>query len=173
MKRIKILTPSLFVVAILLFSGCDKLKDALEINFTTDEIDVTFTVNPTPAGEYSSTEEVVQSDLEQQITDNGGDVDKIKSIKIESCVLEVVTPDRTFNEFQSAELHLDQTKVAWIDNIPENSTSEILNFSQDNLDSFLQNETYTAVAKGTLDQELTNAITIKAKIKYSVKVSAI
>jgi hypothetical protein len=173
MKKNKLLTPALVLVTFLLFSGCDKLKEALEISFTTNEIDATFTVNPTPAGEYTSTQEVIQSDLKQQIKDNGGDIDKIKSIKVEECILEVVTPDRTFKEFKSADLYLNTTKIGWIDNIPENSTSEILSFSQDDLESFLEDDSYTAVAKGTLDQELTSAITIKAKIKYSVKVSAI
>ena len=173
MKKLNFLSLAVPMSILFLSVGCDKIKDALDITFTTNEIEITFTVNPAPAGDYTSTQQVVQSDLKQQIEDNGGDASKIRSIKIEECKFEVVTPDRTFKEFQSANLYLNTTKIAWVDNIPESSTSETMTFTQDNLDSFLTDETYTGVAKGVLDQELTTAITIKAKIKYSVKVSAL
>jgi hypothetical protein len=178
MKKLRIITPTFIIVVFLLFSGCKKIKEALQVTFTTDETEITFTVNPSPAGDYTFTQEIIQSELDQEIEDNGGDIGKIKSVKIDECIFEVVTPDRNFNEFKSIELYLKsatiaQKRVAWIDDIPSNSTSETLTISNENLQSFLEEDSYTATAKGTLDEELKVAITIKAKVKYRVTVGAI
>jgi hypothetical protein len=92
MKRNKLIMPTFIVVVIILFSGCNKLKDALEVNFTTNGTEITFTVNPSAAGDYSITKEISQSDVNQEIKDNGGDVGKLKSVKLDNCIFEVVTP---------------------------------------------------------------------------------
>jgi hypothetical protein len=178
MKRLKLLTPALMLFAILLFSGCNKIKDALEVTFTTDETEITFTVDPSHAGAYTFTQQIIQSELNQEIENNGGDISKIKSVKIDKCILEVVTPDRNLNEFKSFDLYLNsakisQKRVAWIEDIPLNSTSEIISISDENLQGFLEEDMYTIVAKGTLDMDLKVAITIKAKIEYTVTVGAI
>jgi len=65
------------------------------------------------------------------------------------------------------------TRIAWIDNIPANSTSVIATTSDTELKSFLDETSNTATAKVTLDQALTTAITIKATINYKVTVGAL
>jgi hypothetical protein len=170
MKKFMLLIPILFVTVILLFSGCKKITDKLDITITTDETEITFTVNPSPAGDYTFIQDSLQSDLDQQIANNGGDASKIKSVTVNECNFDVVTPDRFLDEFKSVELDLNSTKVAWKDNIPVSSISEKLIIAHDDLNSILHKDMYTVTAKGTLDQELKTAITIKARIKYSVKV---
>jgi hypothetical protein len=175
MKKQKYFLLLLIIVIAGFSSDCKKLKDALDKNFTTDETELTFTINPASTGEHTFALQVVSSDIIKQITDAGGDVGKIKSIKINECVFEVVSQGRNFDEFQSFDLYLsdgsaDPVKVAWIDNIPENSFSQTLTLVDQDFKDLLNGDTYNVTIKGVLDKNLETALDVKAKIKYSITV---
>jgi hypothetical protein len=175
MKKIRINRVGISFIMLLLFTGCDKVKNLLDVTFTTDRVEITFTVNPSAAGAFSSTQEVVQSDLNQQISDNGGSTGDLKSVELDTCSLLVVTPERNLNPFQSLEVWVQATgeaekKIAWVENIPENVTSVVLSLSSDDIKSLLDKDQYTVTVKGVLDSALETAIDLKAVVKYNVVV---
>ncbi len=163
------------LVMLLTLSRCNKIKDLLDVTFTTSSINAIFTVNPAAAGDYSSTQTVVQSDLNDQITSHGGSIASVKSIEIDSCIISVVTANRNLNPFKSIEVYAQVTgqaekEIAWIENIPDNVTAVGLTLLTDDIKALIDNDSYTVTVKGVLDSALVTAIDLKATIKYKVVV---
>jgi hypothetical protein len=176
MKRTLLKLLSISSLVILLFPGCDKAKDLLDISFTSNSVDAYFTVNPSSAGAYSSTETIVSSDMSDQISSNGGNISSLKSIELETCTITVQSADRNLNPFQSLEVYINvpgvgEKKVAWVDNVPTNVTYVALSISSDDIKTLIDQDQYTVTVRGILDGALDPAIDLKATITYKVVVS--
>jgi hypothetical protein len=175
MKKTGTISLGLTFIMLLLFSGCDKVKNLLDVTFTSDSTSVDFRVDSSAAGAFTSTQVVVQSDLNQQITDNGGSISELKSVEIQGCKIVVLSADRNLNAFQSLEVYAEVTgqaekKLAWIDNVPENVTSVELSLSSDDIKSLIDQDQYTITVKGVLDNALAPSINLRAIVRYKVVV---
>jgi hypothetical protein len=175
MKRNCIYLGGILFIGLLLVTGCDKVKNLLDVTFTTSSTEVTFTVNPIAAGPFTSTQSIVQSDLNDQISSNGGSIDALKSVELNECTINVVTPDRNLNPFQSIAVYAQVTgqseqKIAWADSIPNGVTTVNLTLSSDDIKSLIDQSQYTVTVKGVLDGALETAIDLKAIVTYNVVV---
>jgi hypothetical protein len=168
-----------FLISSLMLAGtmgsCDKVNDLLDISFTTDYVEATFTVNPSDAGEYTFTETVMQSDLQQEISDNGGSIGNLKEVTIEEATLEVVSPGKNLDAFSWVEVYVStptiaEAMVASIETIPDGQTSVALQLSEEDLKNLLEEDEYTVRVVGELDEPITESIDLKIKIKYDVVV---
>jgi len=160
----------------IVFSGCSKVKDLLDVTFTANSVEVAFTVDSAAAGTYTSADQVVTSDLNEQITSNGGSVGALKSIELTACTINVVTADRNLDPFKSMEVWVKVTgqtdkKIAWNDSVPTGVTSVPLLISADDIKDLLDQDQYTVTVKGVLDGALEKAIDLKAILTYKVVVS--
>jgi hypothetical protein len=166
-----------FMIALILgiAVSCDLFDNVLDINFDTDYVDVTFTVNPSEAGPYTFTQEVIQSDLQQQIEDNGGSIGNLKDVNIKEIVIEVASAEKNLNAFDQFDVFMSATaineiKVASVGNIPDGATSAVLQIEQSDVKKFLNEEEYTIRISGELGEAITEPIDMVAKIKYEVTV---
>jgi hypothetical protein len=166
-----------FMIALLLgiTVSCDLFDNVLDINFDTDYVEVTFTVNPSEAGPYTFTQEILQSDLQQQIEDNGGSIGNLKSVNIKEVVIEVASAGRDLNAFDQFDVFMsaasiDEIKVASVGTIPDGATSAALQIEQSDVKKFLNEDEYTVKISGELGEAITEPINLVAKIKYEVTV---
>jgi hypothetical protein len=177
MKKNWMIITGVGFAVLLSLAGCNKVKDLLNVTFTTNNVEATFTVEPAAAGNFTSTQNVVTSDLKDQISSQGGNIGSLKSVEVDTCTISVVTAERNLNAFQSVEVWVQVTgqaekKIAWIDNVPDNVTAVGLAILSDDIKALIDNDQYTVTVKGVLDSALETAIDLKATIKYKVVVGA-
>jgi hypothetical protein len=157
--------------------SCGLVEDLLDVSFTTGYDEVSFTVNPSDAGEYLFTEEYLQSDLEQEIADEGGDINNLKEVTINEAILEVVTAGKNLDPFDWVEVYIstpsiDEVMVASAEVIANGQVSVELQIAGDDLKNILEEEEYTVRVVGELGESIDEAIDLLIKIKYDVVVGA-
>jgi len=177
MKRISI--TGLIMAAMLAGTmvSCEQVEDLIDISFTTGYDEVSFTVNPTNAGEYLFTEEYIQSDLEQEIEDNGGNIDNLKEVTINEAILEVVSAGKNLDPFDWVEVYISTPSIAEVmvasaEVIASGQVSVELQIAGDDLKNILEEEEYTVRVVGELGESIDEAIDLVIKIKYNVTVGA-
>ena len=73
----------LFAIASFIISSCDfDLLDVIDLSFQTSRTQE-FDIPPTDSGNYVQVSTTLASDIEQDIKDNQGTIDNLKSIVIE------------------------------------------------------------------------------------------
>jgi hypothetical protein len=175
MKRKWMKIVIVFFMGLLVFSGCNQVKDLLDVTFTADNVTVSFTVNPAAAGAYSTTDQVVTSDLNDQIASNGGNISALKNVELQECTINVVTAGRNLDPFQSVEVWVKvdgqpDKEIAWNESVPAGVTSVPLSISGDDIKALIDQDQYTVTVKGILDGALETAIDLQAILKYKVVV---
>ena len=157
-------------------SSCDLVKDLLDINFKTGYKEVPFTVTPRSAGEYILVEHHLQSDLKQDIEDNGGDISNLNNVEVSKGQVEVVSAGMTLDPFEWVEVYLStpnisEKLVAHASVIDDGTTLVDLNVDPISLNDILAEEEYKVVVKGNLDQDLKESIDMVVRLMYEVTVS--
>lgn len=164
----------LVAIAGLLTVSCDfDLLDVIDINFQTSH-SAEFTVPPTDSGNYVQVSTTLASDIEQEIEDNKGSIDKLESIVVESISIVIDSGVVNFNAFKSAEIKfstndLSEIKVIWIDSIPMNATVIYPEHTSDNLKDYLNSDEYTLTFKAVLRKDLMETTILKAVVDYKVQ----
>lgn len=173
MKKLNLLI--LASMLMFLMSSCDWFSKILSVDFDTNSTDVSFTVDPTSAGSHQLKLEVIKSDLAQEIKDNGGDIKNLKSVQLQKATAMVISAGRNLDAFQSLDVIVRtdgqaDKKVAWVDNIPQGSTSVDLSITTDELKGLIDQDQYTIIINGVLSQDLKESIDLKVSVVYHVTV---
>jgi hypothetical protein len=163
-------------MVILGLSSCELVKDLLDINFKTGYKEVPFTVNPDKAGDYKFVEKYIQSDLQKEIEDNGGNISNLKDVKVNKAELEVVSAGRNLDEFEWVEVYVSTpniptTLVASVETINNGETLIDLNVKPTSLNDILAEDQYTVTVIGGLDQDLKESIDLVVRLMYEVTVT--
>ena len=146
MKRlIKLLF--LFTLIGVLAGGCELLQG---VKFDEGYYYV-FTINPTEAGEYNFTEEVVTTDIQQVLDDNNLKEKKLKSVVIKE-IKATIQPNShasNFNILESGKIYMhgegmkEVTVAWWPSPVPQNVSTVILDNSSDEMkDHILSGKLY-------------------------------
>jgi len=158
---------------LIIFSTSCDLLNLVDINFTTDESSVDFTIEPASAGSHYDEIEIVTTEIKQEIEDNGGKLDNLKSIKVSDLLIEIVSGASNLDAFESFEILFEsdgtaEKKIAWVDDVPLGVTQVIPDFIDENLKDYLGQDTYTITLSGVLRSETTTDIVLKVKAHYDV-----
>ncbi len=182
MKRI--LSACALFSAVLLFSGCDKVKDLIKVNVKTT-VEVNFEIDPITQTVENITEvyDNVANTLDAVIKAENSDlgIENIKSAKVEACVVSTTATSVADDNFQalnkfSISLKSDTkptntTFAALTATPPQAYTMEVpVNASVDLVDYLKSNKlAYTFEYKG--NRKTTTKLLCKARITYLLKVS--
>lgn len=177
MKKTIIYVAMLALLIAIGLSSCDLVKDLLDINFETGWKAIPFTVNPKAAGVHTFHKTYNQSDLTQDIEDNGGDISNLNNVEVSEAEVEVLSPGRTLDPFAWIEVYLrapgdtDSSLVASasVDNTGETLVS--MDVETISLNNILAQDEYVVSIVGELDQNLEEAINMVVRLKYDVTVS--
>jgi hypothetical protein len=153
-------------------SGCD-LLNLVDINFTTNEHSVDFTIEPASAGAYFEQVEIVATEIKKEIEDNGGSLKNLKTVKISDISVELVSGADYLDAFESFEIAIEskdiaEKKIAWIDDVPLGVKQATPEFTTDNLKDYVGQDTYTIKLKGVLRSDVTTDVVLKVKAHYKV-----
>lgn len=169
---------TLFVLMVtILVSSCDLVKDLLDINFETGWKHIPFTVNPEKAGEFTFHETYIQSDLVEEIEDNGGNIDNLKNVEVSEGRVAVLSPGRTFDPFKWIEVYLrapsdsDSSLVASATDVNNGASMIEMVVDPISLNDILAQDEYVVTILGELDQDLNESINLEVQLKYDVTVA--
>ncbi len=160
------------VIFSLLVSSCDILS-VIDIDFTTDAQKVRVAIAPTDAGNISKTYDDLDSDINKEIEKHGGIIDNLESVVISSVKINLVSGANNFNVLKNAEIsfatpEMTEKKVAWIDNIPTDTTVVFPQHTGDNLKDYLDDEQYQITLSSEVIESFTDTIFIDIVIAYDV-----
>jgi len=149
--------------------------DLLQISFSTDYQEVSFTVNPSEAGEYTLVEKVIQSDINEEIEANGGNVANLESVILEEVILEVITDGKNLDPLSSLQVFISapsvpEVLIASANNIADGAESVVFTIPSQELKSFLEGDEYTVRMTGILVESISEEIAMKLKFRFKVTV---
>jgi len=177
MKRKLIYPLIVFAALVVSIASCELFDNLLDFSFTTGYEEIPFTVNPSDAGEYTFVEKLLQSDIEAEIEENGGDISNLKNVTIEEAILEIVTPGQDLDPFEWVEVYvstenLTDILVGSVHNINNGLLSVNLDLTDESLKEILMEEEYVVTVIGSLGEDLLVAVDLVVKLKYKVEVGS-
>jgi hypothetical protein len=173
MKR-KILFLSVAGFLLMTVSACEKLLDKIGVTINSDYTYVDFTVNPDQAGTYTEVVEVVDSDLDSLVEAEGQNIGELNSVKIKDAAI-LVMDGGNLDPFGSFLLTLeapgkDAVTVAEVTSVADGVSEISLVNEEVDLTDYLESDQYTIKVKTVLDQDLETTRSLRAKVRFEIKV---
>ncbi len=123
---------------------------------------------------------LVETNSTQFFTSNGINKDLIDKIVLKKLEMTVSSPTNgNFNFLKSIEIYitadnLPDTKIAWLDNIPDNAPMPLeLTVSQDNLQQFIEKDKFGLKIKAMTDEIITTDYKIDVKTIFMIDVKVL
>ena len=170
----------LISIAVLIFtiSSCDLIEDLLKIDFTTNFKEIPVTIDPSDAGVYTFVESNIVSDLADDISDNGGSIDDLRSVTLDSAYIEVASYDNgNLDAFSWGEVYImappdypDWVLVASVYDVPMGVRSIKFALAGEDISNMLEQDEYTIGMIGELDQNIEVTLNLLLKLRYEVVV---
>ena len=176
MKKSTIYLTALMLIVAFGIASCDLVKDLLDIEFTTGWKHIPFTVSPEKAGELTYHNTYFQSDLVQEIEDNGGTIDNLSNVEVSEARVAVLSPGRSLDPFAWVEVYLralgdtDSSLVASGNDVNNGATQIEMVVDPISLNDILAQDEYVVTILGELDQNLETEIDLEVQLKYDVTV---
>jgi hypothetical protein len=177
MKKSIFYLTTLVLMAAAVLSSCDLVEDLLDINFETGWKHIPFTVDPENAGEITYHKTYIQSDLVEEIEDNGGNIDNLENVEVSEGRVAVLSSGRSFDPFAWIEVYLrapgdtDSSLVASATDVNNGATLIEMVVDPISLNDILAQDEYVVTILGELDQDLTESLNLEVQLKYDVTVS--
>lgn len=172
MKRLKYFAFLILMLATV--AGCK--KDLADVNFTISQ-STTFTIQPNSILQLP---DVLTGNINENwqgdFSSNNADVNKIDELKLNSLALTITSPDgKTWGFMQSIAIYiqaegLPETKMAYIDNIPENAGRTInLTTTSADLRQYVQKNSFTLRIASSARSYNPDTINARADMVFGVK----
>jgi hypothetical protein len=177
MKKSTFILTSLVLIVAFVLSSCDLVEDLLDINFETGWKHIPFTADPEEAGELTFHKTYIQSDLVDEIEDNGGNIDNLENVEVSEGRVAVISAGRTLDPFDWIEVYLrapgdsDSTLIASGTDVNNGATLIDLVVETISLNDILAQDEYVVTILGELDQDLTESLDLEVQLKYDVTVT--
>ncbi|MCA8829657.1 hypothetical protein [Hymenobacter pini] len=151
-------------------TSCDKIKDAVKINFAYNVADVDFTINPTNQTTFSTTASKT-STLQAELDKNKAAVQAVKLKSLQFTLLS--TNSNNFGLISSGEAYLSangsSVKLGEFQNPATNTqTITVPVQNSDDLKQYLQASQFTVELRGTTRQPITQPMQVRAAIGFDV-----
>ena len=119
----------------------------------------------------------VTTNSSQEFQNNNTSANLIKEVKLEELKLSITSPGgKTFSFLKSVQIFIsttssDEIELAGLDNIASSASTISLNTSTQNLDKYVKASSYKLRTKVVTKETLTQAVDIRASIKFRIKAS--
>ncbi|WP_242921313.1 hypothetical protein [Pontibacter liquoris] len=168
----KLLLP-LLLLLVVAGTSCDKIEDLLTFYINHDEsikIESSFPVGAL----VPLTPVTVTTNSNEEFKNNKTRAELVKNVTLSKLALTVTDPQgENFNFLKSIEIYISsdakgETKIAYLNEVPQNATSLELTSTNAKLDEYLKSDTYTIRTKAALAKPVSSDITIKAAMRFKV-----
>jgi hypothetical protein len=165
----------LVILALVAFVGvsCDKLDDLL--TFYIDEEEMIEISSGFPVGALIPlTPVAVTTNSEERFKNNKTRAELVKDVSLNKLTLTIADPaNENFNFLRNIEIYLsndkgEETKIAYLDEVPQNVNSITLKSTNAKLDKYIKGDTYTVRTKASVGKPVSRDISIKAAMRFKV-----
>jgi hypothetical protein len=170
MKTYKIFLLMVAVAAIFVSSCDDLLADLLK--FVVDGEPYEFAIYPqdTP-GRLEFSAENYYLNIDSIFNANGLSDESLRSIEASDAVVTIVTEGYNFDPLGSLEIHieagnLDPIRLAWLDTIPDGTTSIELDLSEEDVQDYFFEDYFSVKASATLLSTVEDTVDLVAIVKF-------
>lgn len=161
-------------ILLLIFSGCNKAGLNFALSNQADfRVESSSPLNlPFEMGTPD-----VTTNSSQEFQNNNTAANLIKEVKLEELKLTITNPSsKTFSFLKSVQIFIstnsnDEIELASISNVSSTAQTISLNTSQENLDKYVKSSNYKLRTQVVTKETVTQAIDIRANIKFRVKAS--
>lgn len=167
----KLIALSLFLA--LFISSCDAVDDLLTFNISNQTSITIENSSPINLPSEIITPEVT-TNSSAEFKNNNTDTDRVKDVKLKSLQLIIENPeDKTFTFLKSVHLYIsttdsDEIELAYQDNINSTSNRIDLICTDKKLDQYIKGDSYKIRTQVTMKESLTQDVTVKADMTFSV-----
>ncbi len=181
MKKRILLPLTTALAALFLFASCDKVKDAIKINFDASSSDIRFTIPPIEeSGEATLADNNVYLNIDSLIKSQSDEigVENIKSVNIKECIITLENGDSInhFGIFESCKIELasdTKTELVTIAEINDNPETESFSMnmpikSDVNLAEYFHAKNYTYKLIGKTRRGTTIELQCNVSATYNI-----
>ncbi len=175
MKKLLFGALGLMILSGFMQSCEDLLGDLLD--FDTGYYSVNFTINEEDEiGAYVWAQEAIRSDIDSLLDKNGLSRDNIDEVTIKEVIFLINNEDTSynFNPIKSAKASLSADKVierivAEVDDVPDGVREIVFDDLKDtDVKAYLLSSEFKLKTSGVIDEPITDAIDVKAKIRFKI-----
>ena len=168
----------LIAAAIILSTACDELLGDL-LKFNTQWYSVDFTIDPSDeVGELVFKTDTIEVDIDSVLQARGLSEENIGSAKLSDAMVTIHTEGCNFDPVENVELFIEtpdlgSTRVAWLDEIPSDTTSIQLDLYMDDLQDYLLEDEFIFTAKGNLSAKVDKTVELTADLRWIIRGSVV
>ncbi|WP_242926438.1 hypothetical protein [Pontibacter vulgaris] len=167
---------ALFVLmAFVVFFGtaCEKLDELLTFYINEDEtikIESNFPIGAV----VPLTPVAVTTNSQETFKNNNTRAELVKDVTLNKLTLTISDPQgQNFNFLKNIEIYISNsengdTRLAYLDEIPQNVSSLTLKSTNAQLDKYIKSDSYTIKTKATLAKPISQDISIRADMRFKV-----
>ncbi|MFD2246520.1 hypothetical protein [Pontibacter ruber] len=164
---------SLLALVAFVSISCEKIDDLL--TFYIDEEEMIKIDSAFPVGMLVPLTPVnVTTNSEETFKNNKTRAELVKDVSLNKLTLTITDPaGENFNFLRKVEIYLsndkgEETRIAYLDEIPQNVNTITLKSTNAKLDNYIKGESYSVRTKATIGKPLSNDISIKAAMRFKV-----
>jgi len=164
----------LLAAAAIFSTTCDELLGDL-LKFNTQWYSIDFAINPSDeVGDLVFKTDTIEVDIDSVLEANGLSAENIGSAKLSDAKVTVHTDGCNFDPVKNVELfietsNLGSTRVAWLDEIPSDTTMIELDLYMDDLQDYLLEDEFILTAKGTLLTQVDKTVDLTADLRWIIR----
>jgi hypothetical protein len=172
MKKLSLL---LFVAASFLFASCEELKDLLTFEIKQSQ---TFTVPAQlalPGASLPGSPMAVTTNSAETFKNNNTRAELVKDVTLSKLVLTIQDPaNEDFGFLKDVEIFIDadeaeEVRLAYLNDIPANAGKTLeLTSTNAKLDKYLKAKSFTIRTRTTVDETISQDVTIKTDMTFQV-----
>jgi hypothetical protein len=172
MKKLSLL---LFVVASFVFASCEELKELLSFEINHSQ---TFTMPAQfvlPGANLPGSPVAVTTNSEESFKNNNTRADLVKDVTLSKLVLTIQDPaSEDFGFLKDVEIFIDadnadEVRLAYLNDIPANAGKTLeLTSTNAKLDKYLKAPSFSIRTRATVDEAITQDVTIKTDMTFKV-----
>lgn len=172
MKKLSLL---LFVAASFLFASCEELKELLSFEITHSQ---TFTMPAQfvlPGANLPGSPVAVTTNSEESFKNNNTRADLVKDVTLSKLVLTIQDPaSEDFGFLKDVEIFISaddvpEVRLAYLNDIPANAGKTLeLTSTNAKLDKFIKAPSFSIRTRATVDEAVTQDVTIKTDMTFKV-----
>jgi len=166
-------TSFIFLLALTAVAGCSKITELITFKINT-QANITVNSSTLLSTPFEISTPGIPTQSSETFENNHTTPDLIKKVAFEEIKLTITSPEnKTFSFLKNVHVYIstddyDELELAYLDNIPADAKSIILNTTAENLEKFVKSSSYRLRTTMETRETLTQATDIRVDMRFAV-----
>src|SRR5688500_1098736 len=162
-----------FLLAVITIAGCSKIAELITFKINT-QANITVNSSSLLNTPFEISTPGITTHSSETFENNRTAPDLIKKVAFEEIKLTITSPEnKTFSFLKNVHIYIstddyDEVELAYLDNIPADAKSIILNTTSENLEKFIKSSSYRLRTRMETRETLSQATDIQVDMRFAV-----